>query len=301
MPMKTVDGQYGDWNDEESRWNSTPSPVEGGATNQIGSQLTWNKDARNQVRNDWMGSSGSLQDFVNNSPYKDHLKASDDILSIDQTPDDKYQWGPEQIDAVIDYGQGGTNKHAWTGIGPGSGGSGPGGSLTSADRAAGPGGSMGGGVVGSFGSPQAQQLFDLLMKRAQMSENIDPNDPIIKAQTDAFRAEGNQARRDFLSSQAERSGPYGNLQSESRRSAEELGKSVGGFQGQAMQNELAARRQEIEHALSGAAGFLTQQQQMALQSELHKLDLTQQESQFGRSLAQNAYQFDTNRFDNIFA
>jgi hypothetical protein len=41
-------------------------------------------------------------------------------------------------------------------------------------------------------------------------------------------------------------------------------------------------------------GLLTSQQQMALQEELSNLDRAQQESQFGRSLANNAYQFDIN-------
>lgn len=184
------------------------------------------------------------------------------------------------------------------------------------------GGAGGGGGVGGNMTGDARGIFDLLMERARGSENVDPNDPIIKAQTDAYRAEGTQARRDFLARQAEAAGPYGNQRSEERRSAEELGKSVGGFQAAAMQQELSARRAKIEHALSGAAGFLTEQQRMSLQNELTRLQLAQQESQFGRNLAwdksrfgqqlgwekesfgrtlgQRAYEFDTNRFDNLF-
>lgn len=185
------------------------------------------------------------------------------------------------------------------------------------------GGAAGGGAVGGAGlAGKANSLYDLLMSRAQGSENVDPNDPIIKAQTDAYRAEGTQARRDFLADQAEAGGPYGNMRSEERRSAEELGKKTGSFQAQAMQQELSARRAKIEHALDTGAQFLTEQQRMALQNELTRLQLAQQESQFGRSLnqqgsqfdrnlawqkdsfgrslGQRAYEYDTTRQDNIF-
>jgi hypothetical protein len=149
-------------------------------------------------------------------------------------------------------------------------------------------------------NPQASALFDLLMKRATQSSTLDRNDPNIRAQSDAFNAQGQQARRDYLSQQAEKAGPYGNQTSEERRSAEELGKTSGAFEAQAIDNAQNARRQEIESALSGAAGFLTQEQQLALTEELQKLQMQQQESQFGRNLNQNAYEFDTNRYDNIF-
>jgi hypothetical protein len=191
----------------------------------------------------------------------------------------------------------------------------------------------GGGGGGSYTTPnmgsQGTELFNLLMERAKGSENVDPNDPIIKAQTDAYRSEGVNARRDFLAQQAEAGGPYGNLRSEERRSAEQLGKSVGGFQAGAMQQELTARRAKIEHALDQGAAFLTDQQRMALQNELTRLQLAQQESQFGRdlgfrnkqlaqqgsqfnrslsqadshfgrSLGQRAYEYDTSRWDDIF-
>lgn len=187
------------------------------------------------------------------------------------------------------------------------------------------GGGAGGGTGPGFNTSvngQSNTLLDLLMKRAGASETVDPNDPIIQAQTDAFRGEGVQARRDFLSAQAEGAGPYGNQRSEERRSAEELGKSVGGFRAQAMQQELSAKRAQIEHALSGAAGFITEQQRMQLQNQLTRLQLAQQESQFGRNLkqqgsqfdrnlsmqkdqfgrtiGQRAYEFDTGRYDNLF-
>ncbi len=270
----------------------------------------WDKNARNAVRDAWMsqGSSygGDLNKFINEnaaaSPYKNYLRAEGDKLYLKPTVDDKYgSMGDEVIDAVLDYGPGGKNSAAWTGIGPGSGTAGnnvfPGGAPGAGGVA---GGGAGGGTASSLQDPRASALFDLLMKRATQSENIDRNDPIVRSQSDAFNAQGQQARRDYLASEAEKAGPYGNQSSEERRSAEELGKSSGAFEAQAIANQQNARRQEIEQALSGAAGFLTQEQQMALTEELQKLNLAQQESQFGRNLGQTAYEFDTNRYDNIF-
>lgn len=173
------------------------------------------------------------------------------------------------------------------------------------------GGSGGGGYsapgpmnnsTGALSNPggRADTLFDILMRRAQQSENIDRNDPYVRAQSDAFNAQGQQARRDYLSAQAEQGGAYGNLTSERRRSAEELGKSTGAFEAQAMLQQQQIRKSEIENALNGGLGYLTSQQQMALQEELTRLQLAQQESQFGRNLGQHAYEYDTTRWDNIF-
>jgi hypothetical protein len=121
------------------------------------------------------------------------------------------------------------------------------------------------------------------MQRANQSLNIDPNDPVMKQQMDAYNAQNTRAERDYLSGVAEKGGPNANITAETRAAAEKVGQLGGQFEGQLMQNELNARRQEIQSALSGAAGFLTQEQQMQLQEEMAALDRQQ-----------NAYQFDIN-------
>lgn len=176
-------------------------------------------------------------------------------------------------------------------------------------------GSISGSAVGGSGmgdmSGKSNALYDLLMKRASQSLEIDPNDPVIKGQTDAYDAQGQQARRNYLSASAEAEGAYGNAAGESRRSAEELGKSTGAFQAAAMERQQNARRQEIEHALSGAAGLLTEEQRLSLQEELSKMGMNMQNDQFGRSLAQSAdqfgsslgqraYEYDNTRYDQLF-
>ncbi len=316
----------GIWNDFPQQGRLPPAGQPGAPTP---TASPWTKDARNTFRDAWMSSGGGdLQNFINTNPaatpYKDQFRVEGDKLYINPTVDDKYgAMGQEVIDAVLDYGPGGQNKPAWTGIGPGSGSAGnnvyPGGMPNSGGMTGGTGSAAGGFVPsggsalsgGVGGGAQGQAIFDLLMKRANQGEVVDPNDPILKSQVDAYGAQQERARRNYLSGEAERQGANTNLGAETRSSEETVGQNIGAFQGQLMQRELDARRQEIESALSGAAGFLTQEQQMALQEELAKLSLAQQESQFGRSqgqqesqfgrsLAEQAYEADTNQYNNIF-
>lgn len=149
-----------------------------------------------------------------------------------------------------------------------------------------PGSTTGGGMDG-----RANSIYDLLMQRATAGLDIDPNDPIIKNQVDAYGAQEERSRRNYLSSAAEKAGESANLGAEARSSAEQVGQRTGSFQAELMGRELSARRGKIERALSGAAGFLTEQQRMSLQRELETLRLAQQESQFGRGLRQDESQF----------
>ncbi len=247
----------------------------------------WGKDQYEAFRNEWLGqgfgsvtSSQKLQDVAGKYGIRidkgQHAFAPDGSYIGDMIGDvggrntlqflrgsaghattDKVYGGKSKPKTVSPPGPG--NKPPTGGGGAGGGG----------------GATGGGGMVGGALGTQAQELYNILMERARRGENVDPNDPIIKAQTDAYRSEGTAARRNFLADQAEAAGPYGNQRSEERRSAEQLGKSVGGFQAGAMQQELGARRQQIEHALDQAGQFMTDQQRMSLQNELTRLQLAQ--------------------------
>lgn len=142
-----------------------------------------------------------------------------------------------------------------------------------------------GGMGSIFGGGQGggNPLFQLLMGRATQGLNVNPNDPIIKGQTDAFRAEQQRGERGYEQQLAERAGANANIGAERRLGAEKVGQNTSAFESQLMGQELSARRQEIQNALSGAAGLLTADQQMMLQEELSQLDL-----------AQRAYEFDIN-------
>jgi len=145
--------------------------------------------------------------------------------------------------------------------------------------------------TGTAASPQADSLFNLLMSRATQSENVSPNDPTIAGPTAAYAATDTNNAKNYLAQQAEQGGANSNQTAVARSASEKVGQDVSGFQATQMSNELAARRQEIESALSGASGILTSEQQMALQEELAKIGLQQQQYQFGQSQAQNESQF----------
>lgn len=169
-----------------------------------------------------------------------------------------------------------------TGAGPEhSGGVGPGGAM------AGAAGASGGGAVGSWlsssgtsttggggivGGNRGSELYDMLKARATQGLNIDRNDPVIRGQADAYSANEERARRNYISDVAESDGPYANLQGEKRMAAERMGQRTGAFESELVGRELMAKRQEIAEALAGMAGLLTEEQRIALQRELGLLD-----------------------------
>ena len=168
-------------------------------------------------------------------------------------------------------------------------------------------------VIGSStGGPQQAQsdgLFDFLMGRAKQSTQVDPNDPMIRSQSDNYSANLTRTGRQYLSELAERKGAGGNIGAESRMVAEKNAQAGAAHEGELVQHESDARRQEIEQALALGSQYMTAQQQMALQKELATIDANQrtyqtqvqdrqfgissgnQVDQFGRTLYQNHDQF----------
>jgi hypothetical protein len=141
---------------------------------------------------------------------------------------------------------------------------------------------------------QDKTLFDTLMGRAGQSLNVDPNDPIIKGQVDAFEAAQNRSRQNYLQGQAESEGAYGNPTSERRASAEKVGQATGQFQGTLMQNELNARRAEIQQALTEQGSLLSQQDQLALQRELGLINSQLGAQQIGNTFNLGQQQINSN-------
>lgn len=127
-------------------------------------------------------------------------------------------------------------------------------------------------------SDSSNNLFNLLMGRAQQSLVVDPNDPVIKAQTDAYAASQQGTERNYLSQLAEKGtmgGPGLNTDAANRSAEETMGQNVGQFQAGLMQTELTARRTDIENALQGASGLLTSEQTLQLQQELGEITTAQ--------------------------
>ncbi len=128
---------------------------------------------------------------------------------------------------------------------------------------------------------RADALYGRLNERASQSTAIDANDPIIKGQTDAYRAEQTRAQRDYLSNVAEQAGPLANIQGERRMSAERLGQGVSGFQAELLARELGARREEIAQALQMSGGLLSADQTRNLQAQLGQMDQAIKEAGVG--------------------
>lgn len=119
---------------------------------------------------------------------------------------------------------------------------------------------------------RADALYGTLNERAGQSLAIDRNDPIIRAQSDAFSANQDRARRNYLSDTAERQGPLANIQGERRMASERYGQATGTFEAELLGRELSARREEIAEALRMSAGLLSGDQQRTLQQQLAMLD-----------------------------
>lgn len=214
---------------------------------------------------------------------------------------DKVDFGFGPVDVLTNSAGGGGNQEFWFNPSqvPGyrqPGGGGGGGGV--------PGGGGGGGVPSAPAAPKAvvdprkNQLIDLLMKRATQGLDFGGDNPIIRQQREAYSANEERAKRNYLADLAEKSGPLANLRGETRLANERVGQRTGEFEAQLMGQELGARRQEIQQALTQAGAMLSDDQRMALQLQLAQMDdalgrlnLSQQESQFGRNLGQRESEF----------
>lgn len=138
------------------------------------------------------------------------------------------------------------------------------------------GGAAGNGDAASGGSfmasPYASSLWEMLMKRANQSLNVNSKDPIIAGQTNAYRAEQTRGMRNNLAQAAEAGGPEANLSMERRMGNEQVAQSTGNLESQLMSQELTARRAEITQALTEMGSFLTDEQRLSLQRELALLN-----------------------------
>ena len=144
-------------------------------------------------------------------------------------------------------------------------------------------------------TPELNNLYNTLLERSRQSLDIDPNDPRIAAQVNAYAAERERANRKQLNALAERGGPNANLNSESRMLSEDASQGAGSLRAQLVGQELTSRRTEIQNALTQMGDILTNEQRIALQQELSQLDaairmyqLEQQNNQFTSNLGLEA-------------
>jgi hypothetical protein len=119
---------------------------------------------------------------------------------------------------------------------------------------------------------RSDNLYGQLAARGQQGLNVNPNDPIIKGQVDAFNAAQQRSGRDYLGQAAESQGPLANLRGEQRMAQEKIGQNTGSFQAELMSRELGARRDEIQNALSQQGAMLSGDQQRNLQGQLAQMN-----------------------------
>jgi hypothetical protein len=107
--------------------------------------------------------------------------------------------------------------------------------------------------------------------------NVDRNDPNFRMQADAFSGAQERARRNAQDDRAEQAfgagqrGVGGNLV-EQRMIDEGAARNVGAFEADLVGRELTSRRQEIQQALTGLGGMISNDEKMALERELAALD-----------------------------
>jgi hypothetical protein len=243
---------------------------------------------------------------------------------------------------VVDYqgNTGANSKFAWSIVSPGSQfgkAGGPGGNYGGytydgkGGRVATPGAVPGGSASGSRTTStvkatskpgqldpalagKSKALWDMLMQRATQGTAINGNDPNIQQQVQPFAAAQERARRQSESESAERLSARnladsGAMDVERRIASERAGQATGMFQGELVGRELASRRQEIQEALSGLGGILSNEQELALRQKLAELDATLQREGYGvqrenlgmqrdlanAQLAQRGYEYNTDQ------
>lgn len=145
------------------------------------------------------------------------------------------------------------------------------------------------------GAQGQSTLMNLLMQRAQQPTTVGRDDPNVRGQADAYRANIDRSTRNYLADVAEQQGPYGNINNETRLAQERAGQASGGFEAELMGRETDARRQEIQDALTQWGSLLSGDQRMALERELAMLSNSTQRA----SLAQQNNQFTTSQNNSM--
>jgi hypothetical protein len=110
--------------------------------------------------------------------------------------------------------------------------------------------------------------------------STDPNSPIVSADVQAYGAQQTQGMRNTLAQLAESGGADTNLNAETRSLGEAAGQATSGYQAQLMTQQLAARQNEIQQALTEGGNLLTTEQQNQLQEEYNQNQLALSNYQF---------------------
>lgn len=264
-----------------------PPPATQGWQN-VGHDGVYNGQNREQWRDSWMRNGSMSPEQANEWLRANGAQEVNGKSGVWTTPHG------ETLDLQIGrqgaLASGGSVRAGWTDIGANGGQAGPPGGV---GNGSGSGSASGAGIPGGASG----SLYDILMKRATQSTQVDPNDPNLSPAVNAFRAEQDRAARNYISDQAEASGPLANLSGERRMANERAGQATAQMRSQLMLNELTARRQEISQALAQMGGMLSEQQRLDLQGELGRLNAGIEQQRVNNQNSQFLDQFGLNATD----
>jgi hypothetical protein len=178
------------------------------------------------------------------------------------------------------------NWSAWGGPGDGGGGGGAGGAGGTGGAGT-PGAGTGGAdlqgllaqMLAGQDTNRQGQFFDQLQGYIdQYGRPVTPDDPIIKAQTDAFRAQqtrgAEQGQAKLAEANAYKGTPTGTRDAGTQAGYEAAALNTGNFQANQMFQEQTQRRSALQNILSLYGGQLTAEQTRQLQSEIAAIDAT---------------------------
>lgn len=149
-------------------------------------------------------------------------------------------------------------------------------------------------------SADMDALIKQLQARAMQSGIVTGDDPRVRSQADAYAAQQERSRRNYLADQAEGNSPYstGAQAGLERMTAEQTGQANGAFESTLINNEMTARRDEIKGALDSLGNMLSDEEKNGLERELANLnasiDMTKanmQNNQFFAGLNEQDKQF----------
>jgi hypothetical protein len=140
--------------------------------------------------------------------------------------------------------------------------------------------------------PRLDELYARLVGRADQGLKVNREDPAVRGQADAYAANEERSKRNYLADLAEKEGPNANLLAEERLANERVGQRSGAFEAELMGREIAARRDEIQQALQQMQGQLNSEEERVLRQKLAELNDATQRLGIQTSAASSKYGVD---------
>lgn len=142
--------------------------------------------------------------------------------------------------------------------------------------------------------PRLDELYARLVGRADQGLNVTREDPAVRGRADAYAANEERSKRNYLADLAEKEGPNANLLAETRLANERVGQRSGAMEAELMGREITAKRDEIQQALQQMQGQLNSEEERALRQKLAELNDATQRLGISTSASTSKYGIDSN-------